>query len=85
MAVVTAHTPDADAAATPALAKKYLSAIIVVVTQRLGQDEVFVKDEQNNYKNSTRDCSPAPVRRSAGMIVRRPRSTKFPILYNSKS
>ena len=50
MAVVTAHTPDADAAATtvgatPALAKKYLSAIIVVVTQRLGQDEVFVKEK----------------------------------------
>ena len=31
-------------------------------------------------KNSILACSVAPVRGSAGIIVRRPRSTKFPIL-----
>lgn len=33
-----------------------------------------------NQKNSILACSAAPVRGSAGIIVRRPRSTKFPIL-----
>jgi len=34
---------------------------------------------KHSYEKMTRDCSPAPVRGSAGIIVRRPRSTKFPI------